>query len=42
MKDPHEKNVTFYFEIEVYIESKITGTPMATLMQKKYAKAWLQ
>jgi hypothetical protein len=42
MKDPHEKNVTFYFEIEIYIESKITGIPMATLMQKKYAKAWLQ
>ncbi len=41
MKDPHEKNVTFYFEIEVYIESKITGTPMAKLMQKKYANAWL-
>jgi hypothetical protein len=42
MKDPHEKNVTFYFEIDIYIESKITGVPMATLMQKKYAKAWLQ
>ena len=41
MKDPHEKNVTFYFEIDVYIESKITGIPMATLMQKKYSNAWL-
>ncbi|MES2764113.1 MAG: hypothetical protein V4677_17990 [Bacteroidota bacterium] len=41
MKDPHEKNVSFYFDIEVYIESKISQTPMDKLMQKKYAKAWL-
>lgn len=41
MKDPHEKNVSFYFDIEVYIESKITNTPMDQLMKKKYAKAWL-
>ncbi|MES2567443.1 MAG: hypothetical protein V4565_11280 [Bacteroidota bacterium] len=41
MKDPHEKNVSFYFDIEVYIESKITNTPIDQLMKKKYAKAWL-
>lgn len=41
MKDPHEKNVSFYFDIEVYIESKISNTPMAQLLKKKYAKAWL-
>ena len=41
MKDPHEKNVSFYFDIEVYIESKINNIPMDKLMQKKYAKAWL-
>ncbi|MDF2452175.1 MAG: hypothetical protein K0S26_1679 [Bacteroidota bacterium] len=41
MKDPHEKNVSFYFDIEVYIESKISNTPMDQLMKKKYAKAWL-
>ena len=40
-KDPHEKNVAFYFDIEVYIDSKINQTPMHQLMQKKYAKAWL-
>lgn len=41
MKDPHEKNANFYFEIEAYVESKIKGVPMEELMQKKYAKAWL-
>jgi hypothetical protein len=41
MKDPHEKNVSFYFDIEAYIDSKITQTPMDKLMHKKYAKAWL-
>ena len=41
MKDVHEKNVSFYFDIEEYIDSKITGTPVDKLMQKKYAKAWL-
>ncbi len=41
MEDSHEKNVTFYFEIEAYIESKVTGIQMPILLQKKYAKAWL-
>ena len=41
MKDPHEKNVSFYFDIEVYIDSKINNIPIDKLMQKKYAKAWL-
>lgn len=41
MKDPHEKNVSFYFDIEVYIESKISNTSMHQLMKQKYAKAWL-
>ena len=41
MKDSHEKNVSFYFDIEAYIDSKITGVPMHTIMQKKFAKAWL-
>ncbi len=41
MKDVHEKNVSFYFDIEEYIDSKITNTPVDKLMQKKYAKAWL-
>ncbi len=41
MKDPHEINVSFYFDIEVYIDSKINHIPMDQLMQKKYAKAWL-
>lgn len=40
MKDPHEKNVNQYFDVETYIESKIKGVPMAELMQKKHAKAW--
>jgi hypothetical protein len=41
MKDPHEKNVNFYFDIEAYIDSKINDIPMDKCMQKKYAKAWL-
>ena len=41
MTNPHEKNVTFYFEIEAYVESKISGIKMPLLLQKKYAKAWL-
>jgi hypothetical protein len=41
MKDPHEKNVSFYFDIETYIESKIKGISMDKLMQKKHAKDWL-
>ncbi len=40
MKDPHEKNVSFYFDIETYVESKIKGVPMNVLMQQKYLKAW--
>lgn len=42
MKDPHEKNVNQYFDVETYIESKIKGVSMAELMQKKHAKAWQQ
>ena len=41
MKDPHEINVNFYFDIEVYIDSKINHIPMDKLMKKKYAGAWL-
>ena len=41
MKDPHEKNVSFYFDIEVYIDSKINDLPIGQLMQKKHANAWL-
>ncbi len=41
MKDPHEKNVSFYFDIEAYIESKINNSPMDQIMKKKYVKAWL-
>ena len=41
MRDPHEKNVNFYFDIETYVESKIKGISMDTLMQKKHTKAWL-
>lgn len=41
MKDPHEKNVNYYFDIETYVDSKLKNTPMAVLMQKKHAKAWL-
>jgi uncharacterized protein YqgQ len=40
MKDPHEKNVSFYFDIESYLESKIKGLPMNVIMQGKYLKAW--
>lgn len=42
MKDPHEKNVNQYFDVETYIESKIKGVSMAELMQKKHEKAWQQ
>lgn len=41
MKDPHEINVSFYFDIEVYIDSKINNVPMDKLMKKKYTNAWL-
>jgi len=41
MKDPNEKNVSFYFDIETYVDAKVKGVAMDTLMQKKYAKAWL-
>lgn len=40
MKDPHEQNVSFYFDIETYVESKIKGLPMSVLMQEKYLTAW--
>jgi hypothetical protein len=40
MKDAHEKNVSFYFDIEAYIDSKIDGTPLYKIMEKKYLKAW--
>lgn len=40
MKDPHEKNVSFYFDIEAYIDSKINDIPMSKIMEKKYLKAW--
>ncbi len=40
MKDDHEKNVSFYFDIEAYIDSKIDGTPLYKIMEKKYLKAW--
>lgn len=39
MKDPHEKNVNYYFEIESYITSKLTGVSMATLVSEKYKTA---
>lgn len=42
MKDPLEKSIFFYFEIDVYIESKIKGIQMTKLLQKKYAKACLK
>lgn len=41
MKDPNEKNANQYFDVETYVESKIKGTSMSELMQKKHAKAWL-
>ena len=40
MEDPHERNVSFYFDIETYLESKIKGVPMNVIMQNKYLKAW--
>ena len=40
MQDPHEKNVSFYFDIEAYINSKINQIPMDKIMQNKYSKAW--
>lgn len=40
MKDPHEKNVSFYFDIESYLESKIKGVPMNVIMQGKFLEAW--
>jgi len=40
MSDPHEKNVSFYFDIETYVESKIKAVPMNVLMQSKFLKAW--
>ncbi len=41
LKDPLEEGVMFYFEIATYVESKVKGVSMASLMQKKYTKAWL-
>lgn len=41
LKDPLEQGVMFYFEIATYIESKIKNVSMASLMAKKYTKAWL-
>lgn len=41
MKDPNEKNVNQYFDIETYVDAKLKNVSMAELMQKKYAKAWL-
>lgn len=40
MKDPHERNVSFYFDIESYLESKLKGVPMNVIMQSKYLEAW--
>lgn len=40
MKDPHERNVSFYFDIESYLESKIKGVPMNVIMQDKFLEAW--
>lgn len=40
MKNPHEKNVSFYFDIQSYVDSKIKGVPMNKLMQEKYVTAW--
>lgn len=41
MKDPNEQHVNYYFDIESYVDAKIKGVSMDELMQKKYAKAWL-
>lgn len=41
MKDPNERNVSLYFDIETYVESKIQGIPMEKIMRKKHEKSWL-
>jgi hypothetical protein len=41
MKDSHEHNVNYYFEIECYIDSKLTGKKMSQLVSEKYKKACL-
>jgi hypothetical protein len=41
MKDPHEDNVNYYFEIESYINSKLTGVKMSELVSEKYKQATL-
>lgn len=41
LKDAHEINVEFYFDIESYIESKISKKTMESILQKKFEKAWL-
>lgn len=41
MKDAHETNVTYYFEIEAYIDSKISERPLSSILNEKYKKAWL-
>lgn len=41
MKDKHEKTVKLYFDVETYIDSKLTGKPINTLLKEKYEKAWL-
>ena len=41
MKDPHEDNVNYYFEIESYINSKLTGVIMSELVSEKYKQATL-
>lgn len=40
LKDPNERNVLQYFDLETYVDAKIKGVSMAELMQKKHAKAW--
>lgn len=41
MKDAHETNVTYYFEIEAYIDSKINERSLSSILNEKYKKAWL-
>ena len=41
MKDPHEDNVNYYFEIESYINSKLNGVKMSELVSEKYKQATL-
>ncbi len=41
MKDPHETNVNFYFEIELYVQSKLSGISMHKLVSEKYKQASL-